>query len=174
MRDTALTLHSHCAKSIPVDLQIWKCFADVNSFHVHVFLSDLSQFFLLPEKSSLTPCMKKQSLPICLWHLPIHFAEFPFLVLIIIGHEIYLLVFFFYVFLHWNFYKLYEVKNFIHVLINWILFFIFLRLHMQHTKVPWARGQIGAAAAYLHHSQSNAGSEPHLWPTHQLTAMPDP
>lgn len=34
-----------------------------------------------------------------------------------------------------------------------------------------ARGQIGAVAASLHHSHSNARSEPHLQPTPQLTAM---
>ena len=37
-----------------------------------------------------------------------------------------------------------------------------------------ARGQIGATAACLHHSHSNRGSEPHLQPTPQLAAMPDP
>ena len=37
-----------------------------------------------------------------------------------------------------------------------------------------ARGQIGAPAAGLHHSHSNAGSEPHLQPTSQLMAPPDP
>ena len=37
-----------------------------------------------------------------------------------------------------------------------------------------ARGRIGAVAASLHHSHSNSGSEPHLWPTPRLTAMPDP
>ena len=36
-----------------------------------------------------------------------------------------------------------------------------------------ARGRIGATAAGLHHSHSNAGSEPRLQPTPQLTAMPD-
>ena len=36
------------------------------------------------------------------------------------------------------------------------------------------RGQIGAAAAGLHQSHSNTGSEPHLWPTPQLVAMPYP
>ena len=35
-----------------------------------------------------------------------------------------------------------------------------------------SRGQFGATAANLHHSHSNAGSEPHLWPTPQLMAMP--
>ena len=33
-----------------------------------------------------------------------------------------------------------------------------------------ARGQIGAAAASLHHSHSNVGSKPHLHPTPQLMA----
>jgi len=37
-----------------------------------------------------------------------------------------------------------------------------------------ARGQIRAAAASLHQSHRNAGSELHLRPTSQLTAMPDP
>ena len=36
------------------------------------------------------------------------------------------------------------------------------------------RGQIGAVAPGLHHSHSNAGSEPCLRPTPQLMAMPDP
>ena len=36
-----------------------------------------------------------------------------------------------------------------------------------------ARGLIGAVAASLDHSHSNAGSEPHLQPTPQLTATPD-
>ena len=37
-----------------------------------------------------------------------------------------------------------------------------------------ARGRIRAVAAVLHHSHSNVGSEPHLQPVPQLTAMPDP
>ena len=36
-----------------------------------------------------------------------------------------------------------------------------------------ARGLIGATAAGLGHSHSNAGSEPHFRPTPQLTAMLD-
>ena len=36
------------------------------------------------------------------------------------------------------------------------------------------RGRIGPTAMGLHHSRSNSGSEPHLRPTPQLTAMPDP
>ena len=37
-----------------------------------------------------------------------------------------------------------------------------------------ARGLIGAIAAGLRQSHSNAGSESHLRPTPQLKAMPDP
>ena len=37
-----------------------------------------------------------------------------------------------------------------------------------------AGGWFGAAAVSLHHSHSNAGSEPCLWPTPQLMATPDP
>ena len=37
-----------------------------------------------------------------------------------------------------------------------------------------AKGQIRAVAAGLYHSNSNAGSELHLPPTLQLTAMLDP
>ena len=36
------------------------------------------------------------------------------------------------------------------------------------------RGWIRAAAASLHHSCNNVGSKPHLWPTPQLVATPDP
>ena len=36
------------------------------------------------------------------------------------------------------------------------------------------RGPIGAVAASLRQSHSNSGSEPHLRPTPQLTATPDP
>ena len=39
--------------------------------------------------------------------------------------------------------------------------------------VSQARGPIGAAAAGLRQSHSNAGSEPRLQPTPQLTATPD-
>ena len=37
-----------------------------------------------------------------------------------------------------------------------------------------ARGLIGAVAASLHLSHSNAGSEPRLQPIPELMAMPDP
>ena len=53
-------------------------------------------------------------------------------------------------------------------------FSVLLGLHLQHTEVPQARGLIGAVAAGLHHSHSNARYKPHLRPTPQLRAMPDP
>jgi len=37
-----------------------------------------------------------------------------------------------------------------------------------------ARGTIGAVATGLHQIHSHAGSEPHLQPTPQLMATPDP
>ena len=37
-----------------------------------------------------------------------------------------------------------------------------------------ARGWIKAVAAVLHHSHSNTGSKPHLWPKQQLRAMAGP
>ena len=37
-----------------------------------------------------------------------------------------------------------------------------------------ARGQIGAVATGLRKRHSNVGSEPHLQPIPELTAMPDP
>ena len=37
-----------------------------------------------------------------------------------------------------------------------------------------ARGLIEAVATGLHYSHSNSGAEPHLQPTPQLPAMPDP
>lgn len=56
---------------------------------------------------------------------------------------------------------------------NFQLLFFFFRVAPLAYVSSQARGQIGAVAAGLHHSQSNAGFEPHLQPTPQLTAMPD-
>ena len=57
-----------------------------------------------------------------------------------------------------------------------ILFF-FLFFFYNHARSIWKfsglRGRIRAAAASLHHSHSNTGSESHLQPTPQLMAMPD-
>ena len=40
--------------------------------------------------------------------------------------------------------------------------------------ISQARGRMRVVAADLHHSHSNAGSEPPLQPTPQLMATPDP
>ena len=53
-------------------------------------------------------------------------------------------------------------------------FFGFLGLHLRHMEVPKPGVQSGATAAGLRHSYSNSGSKPHLRPTPQLTATPDP
>ena len=63
-----------------------------------------------------------------------------------------------------------------------VLGYLFIYLFMLFRAAPaayagsQARGQIRAIAASLchSHSHSNAGSEPHLRPTPQLTATPDP
>ena len=46
------------------------------------------------------------------------------------------------------------------------LFNFILWLHLRHVEFSGARGWIRAAAASLHHSHSNLGSELCLWPTH--------
>ena len=51
--------------------------------------------------------------------------------------------------------------------------FSFFRAALVAYGGSWSRGRIRATAAGLHHSPSNAGSEPHR-PTLQLMAMPDP
>ena len=56
-------------------------------------------------------------------------------------------------------------------------FFFFFAIFFRATLVAYrnsqARGRIKAAAAGLHNSHSNAGSEPWLQPTPQLKATPD-
>ena len=53
-------------------------------------------------------------------------------------------------------------------------FFCLLGLHPRHVEVSQAKGLMGTVAAGLHQSHSNARSEPCLWTTPQLKAMPDP
>ena len=53
-------------------------------------------------------------------------------------------------------------------------FFFFLRAEPGAYVSSPARGRIEAVAVGLHHSHSNAGSEPYLRPTRQLVARPDP
>ena len=58
--------------------------------------------------------------------------------------------------------------------INIYIFFSFYGLTCS-SGCSWARGWFRAAATGLHHSHSNAGSEPHLKPTPQLaTLIPNP
>ena len=55
-----------------------------------------------------------------------------------------------------------------------VFFFLLFRAAPEAYGGSQARGLLGAVAAGLHHSHSNAGSEPHLGPTPQLTATLDP
>ena len=61
---------------------------------------------------------------------------------------------------------------------NKVMFFVFFVLLFRAALAAYrssqARGQIRATAAGLCQSHSYAGSEPHLQPTPQLTAMLDP
>ena len=63
-------------------------------------------------------------------------------------------------------------------LVFFLFFFFFFALLFRGAPMAYggsqARGPIGAIAASLHHSHSNAGSEPCLQPTPQLMAMLDP
>ena len=67
-----------------------------------------------------------------------------------------------------------------HVVNAKFLFFFFNFYVLLFRTAPMAygvsqdRGLIGATAAGLHHSRSNAGSKPRLRPTPQLTETPDP
>ena len=54
------------------------------------------------------------------------------------------------------------------------LFVCLFRATSAAHKGSQARGQIGTTSVGLYHSHSNARSDPHLRPTLQLTAMPDP
>ena len=55
-----------------------------------------------------------------------------------------------------------------------ITFFLFSRVALTASGGFKARGLIGVVATGLCQRHSNAGSELHLQPTPQLTAMPDP
>ena len=55
----------------------------------------------------------------------------------------------------------------------WFWFLLFTAAPVAY-EGSQARGQIGVTAAGLRHSHSQAGSEPQLRPTPQLTAAPDP
>ena len=54
----------------------------------------------------------------------------------------------------------------------WQFIYLFIYLFIWAAPMAFgssqARGQTGAGAASLHHSQNNAGSEPYLWPISQI------
>ena len=60
------------------------------------------------------------------------------------------------------------------VVIVVLSFFVFSRATPKTYGGSQARDLIGATAASLRHSHSNVGSKPHLQPTPQLKAKPDP
>ena len=70
-------------------------------------------------------------------------------------------LFLFFVFLFWFFFFFF------------FFFFLLLRAALSAYGGSQARGLIGAVAAGLRQSHSNAGSQPRLQPTPQLTATPD-
>ena len=53
-------------------------------------------------------------------------------------------------------------------------FFLLLQPHLWHMEVPGLGVKLELQLLAYGHSHSNAGSEPWLRPTPQLTAMPDP
>ena len=57
---------------------------------------------------------------------------------------------------------------------TFFFFFFLFRAAVAAYGSSQARGQIATVATGLHHSYSHARSEPHLRPTPQLTATPDP
>ena len=61
-----------------------------------------------------------------------------------------------------------------HLTLHSFFFFLLFRAAPTTYASSQARGWIGATAADLHHSHSNAGSEPRLRPTPQLKATPYP
>ena len=66
------------------------------------------------------------------------------------------------------------VLNIFLVLFIFFLVFVTFRASLVAHGGSQARGPITAAAAGLHHSHSNKGSESHLQAPPQFTAMPDP
>ena len=66
-----------------------------------------------------------------------------------------------------------SLPSFLPSFLSFLFFFLFMVTLVAYGSSP-ARGQIRAAAASLHHSDSNTGSKPHLWPTMQLMVTLDP
>ena len=79
----------------------------------------------------------------------------------------------------WNFFFIVPILRGVkwYFIVQFVLFcFVFCLLRAKPTAYggSQARVWIGTIAAGLYHSHSNIRSEPHLLPTPQLTAMPDP
>ena len=66
--------------------------------------------------------------------------------------------------------KMIPIAFFLLVLFMFYFYFLLFRATLAVYGGSQARGQIGDVATGLHHSHSNAGSEPGLQPTAQLTA----
>ena len=66
------------------------------------------------------------------------------------------------------------IRNYTMSLLIFFSFFLFLKAAPMAYGGSQAGGPIGATAASLHHSHSDARFEPHLQPTPQLRATPDP
>ena len=64
--------------------------------------------------------------------------------------------------------------NFTKIFMYLSIYFLLFRATAMAYGNFQASNRIGAAAAGLHHSHGNVGSELHLWPTLQLVAMLDP
>ena len=62
----------------------------------------------------------------------------------------------------------------VELVLSFFFLFIFLGSHPWHMEVPRPGVQVRVTAAGLYHSHINAGSEPHLQPTPQLTSTLDP
>ena len=63
--------------------------------------------------------------------------------------------------------------SFFYFFIFYFLFFVLLGPHLWHMEIT-RLGDESESEPCLHHSHSNARSEPHLWSTPQLVAMLDP
>ena len=73
-----------------------------------------------------------------------------------------------------NCYNLFSTYSKIDILFYFILVFLSFRTTPTAYGGSQARGSIGTVAAGRRQSHSNTGSEPHLPPTPQLMATPDP
>ena len=69
--------------------------------------------------------------------------------------------------------KYWFLPSFVFSFLSSFLFSCFFRAALTAYGGSRVRGQIGATATGLHHSHSNARSEPHLQPTPQLKATAD-